>query len=354
MISTADRRKTVELIDQARAKGARLTPACEVAGICARTYQRWTAQDNLGEDRRPFADRPRPANALSPEEEQAILDVCNRPEYASLPPDQILVRLLDEEDRYLASVSTFYRVLRRHGQVAHRGRAKAPRRSKPPTTHQAHAPNRLWVWDCTWLPGPARGTFYYLIMILDVFSRKVVGWEVFSSESADNATQVIQRAVLAENIVRKPLVLHADNGSPFKAATLLEKLRDMNIDPSFSRPRVSNDNAYAEALFRTCKYVPGYPAKGLESLDKAREWVHGFVRWYNHEHRHSAIRFVTPAERHRGEDKAILVRRHQQFQRARQLRPERWTGKTRNWSHVDTVTMNPERVAQDQPLRMAA
>jgi hypothetical protein len=143
MISTADRRKTVELIDQARAEGARLTPACEVAGICARTYQRWTGQENLGEDRRPFADRPRPANALSPEEEQAILDVCNRPEYASLPPDQILVRLLDEEDRYLASVSTIYRVLRRHGQVAHRGRAKAPRRSKPPTTHHAHAPNQL-------------------------------------------------------------------------------------------------------------------------------------------------------------------------------------------------------------------
>ncbi len=354
MISTPDRQAVVRLIDQARAEGARLTPACEVAGICARTYQRWTGQEDLGADRRPIVDRLRPANALTPEEEQAILEVCNSPEYAALPPEQIVVRLLDEEDRYLASTSSFYRVLRRRGQLAHRGRAKAPRRSKLPTTYRADAPNQVWVWDCTWLPGPAQGTYYYLIMILDVFSRKIVGWEVFAGESADNATQVIQRAVLAEAIVHKPLVLHSDNGSPFKAATLLEKLRDLNISPSFSRPRVSNDNAFAEALFRTCKYVPSYPANGLESLMAARKWVHGFVRWYNHEHRHSGIRFVTPAQRHQGDDTAILDRRHEQYQRARQQRPERWSGQTRNWSPVTSVTLNPERTAQDQPLKMAA
>lgn len=152
-----------------------------------------------------------PSNALTAAEEQAILDVCHRPAFANLPPDQIVVRLLDDEHRYLASVSSFYRVLRRHGEVIHRGRAKAPKRSAPPTTYQAKAPNQVWSWDCTWLPGPAKGTYYYLVMILDIYSRKIVGWEAFFAESARNSRTVIERAVLAEKIIDKPLVLHADN-----------------------------------------------------------------------------------------------------------------------------------------------
>ena len=175
--------------------------------------------------------------------------------------------------------------------------------------HTAIAPNQVWSWDCTWLPGPAKGTYYYLVMILDIFSRKVVGWEAFLGESAANSRRVIERAVLAENMVGQPLVLHADNGSPFKGVTLLEKLRDLQIQPSFSRPRVSNDNAFSEALFRTCKYVPNYPVSGFADLSAAQRWVHGFVQWYNYEHRHSAIRFVTPMQRHTGEDKAILAKR---------------------------------------------
>jgi putative transposase len=191
-------------------------------------------------------------------------------------------------------------------------------------------------------------------MILDIFSRKVVGWEAFLGESAANSRTVIERAVLAENIVGQPLVLHADNGSPFKGATLLEKLRDLQIQPSFSRPRVSNDNAFSEALFRTCKYVPNYPANGFADLTEAQQWVHGFVQWYNHEHRHSAIRFVTPVQRHTGEDKAILAKRHALNLAARTAHPERWSGDTRNWEPGTLVSLNPEREVVTEAVRMAA
>ncbi|GGX88799.1 transposase [Litchfieldella qijiaojingensis] len=354
MISAQTRQQAVALIEEARAQGARLEPACRALGLTARTYQRWTRGDELQEDQRPFAERPVPANALTTAEEQAILDVCHRPAFANLPPEQIVVRLLDEEDRYLASVSTFYRVLRRHGELAHRGRAKAPKRHAPPTTYQATAPNQVWSWDCTWLPGPVKGSHYYLVMILDIYSRKLVGWEVFLAESALNSRTVIERAVLAEQVIDKPLVLHADNGSPFKGATLLEKLRELNIESSFSRPRVSNDNAFSEALFRTCKYVPNYPVDGFADLDKARHWVQGFVAWYNHEHRHSGIRFVTPAQRHAGHDKVILARRHTLHQAARRANPARWSGKTRNWEPIKVVSLNPEREPVMTPAKKAA
>jgi putative transposase len=194
-------------------------------------------------------------------------------------------------------------------------------------------------------------------MIIDIFSRKIVGWEVFLSESSDNARGVLERAVLAEHVVQQLLVLHADNGSTFKAATLLEKLRDMNIEASFSRPRVSSDNPYSEALFRTCKYVPSYLINGFADLVAARDWVHAFVRWYNHDHRHSAIRFVTPAERHAGHDTAILNRRHALNEQARSRNPSRWSGKTRNWAPVHTVALNPDRDLEVQhapPEKLAA
>jgi transposase InsO family protein len=354
MISTQDRQHAVKLIIEAKTQGARLKPACRLLGISKRTYQRWTREGAIREDQRPLALRPTPANALTADEQREILTQCHRPEFADLPPEQIVVRLMDEEQRYLASASSFYRVLRKHGEVTQRGRAKPRQRHTPPTTHHASLPNQVWSWDCTWLPGPAKGTFYYLLMIVDIFSRKVVGWEVFLSESAANACLVIERAVLAERIINQPLVLHADNGSPFKAATLLEKLYDLNIATSFSRPRVSNDNAYSEALFRTCKYVPNYPHKGFSDLTIARQWVHGFVQWYNHEHRHSAIKFVTPLQRHCGEDVKILAQRKAITEAARKAKPGRWSGDIRNWERLEIVSLNPARDKEISRLKQAA
>lgn len=155
MISTPDRQRAIALIEEARSQGARLEAACQELGITARTYQRWTRGGELHEDQRPLVDRPVSANALTPAEEQEILEVCHRPEYASLPPEQIVVRLFDDEQRYLASPSSFYRVLHKHQEVVHRGRAKSPKRQAKPTTYQATAPNQVWSWDCTWcVPRP--------------------------------------------------------------------------------------------------------------------------------------------------------------------------------------------------------
>jgi len=352
MISTQDRRDAVMLIDEAVQSGARLFRACAELGLCQRTYRRWTAMEGaIKADGRPEAQRPKPANALSEAERQKLVTLACQPEFASLPPSQI-VPVLADRGEYYASESSFYRVLKAHNLQHHRGRASAPSASEP-KRHQASGPNQVWVWDITWLPGPAAGTFYYLYLMLDLFSRKVVGWEVYEEESAEHAALVIRKASLAEGRCLKPLVLHSDNGSPMKGATMLTTLQKLGIASSFSRPGVSDDNAQAEAFFRTLKYRPGYPAKGFKTLAVVRDWVMKFVRWYNTEHRHSALKFVTPTERHQGADIAILQARKALYDQAKSAKPERWRGPTRNWTRPATVWLNPVRqTAKD--LKMAA
>ena len=266
----------------------------------------------MKKDQRPIAQRPAPSNKLSEQEQAAILATCNQPVYAELPPSQIVPRLADE-GIYLASESSFYRILKAADQLNHRGRSKAPQKRRSPTTHVAQAPNRVWSWDISYLPSWVRGRFFYLYLIVDIYSRKIVGWEVHEREGGEEAAELVQRSVLAQHCIREPLVLHADNGSPMKSQTLQAKLYDLGIVPSHSRPRVSNDNPYSESLFRTLKYCPRWPSEGFESLEAAREWVGQFVDWYNHEHRHSQIRFVTPAQRHRGEDHEILNQSYSQI-----------------------------------------
>ena len=149
-----------------------------------------------------------------------------------------------------------------------------------------------------------------------------------------------------------PLILHSDNGSPMKGASMLETMNKLGVVSSFSRPRVSNDNAYAESIFRTCKYRPDYPYKGFEDIAAAREWILNFTHWYNREHRHSGIKFVTPYERHTGQDREILNARKTVYENAKQKNPLRWTGTIRNWDYVDGVWLNPEK--QQQKLEDAA
>jgi transposase InsO family protein len=352
MISTRDRRQAIELIDEAVAAGARRARACALLGLSLRTVQRWTREGGCSEDRRPSAERPTPPNALSAAERGEVLAVCNHPEHASLPPSQIVPRLADR-GIYLASESTFYRVLRDDDAQHHRGRAKAPRAPTPPPSHTADGPNQVWCWDITYLPGPVRGMFFYLYLIVDLYSRKIVGWDVQAQENSDHASAVIRRAVLAEGCIDHPLVLHADNGSPLKGSTLMATLDQLGITPSHSRPRVSNDNAYAETLFRTLKYRPAYPAGGFADLAAARVWVLGFVRWYNTEHRHSRLRFVTPEQRHSGADAAILAQRQALYEQARSTYPERWSGTTRDWTPPGPVTLNPAGARAHQAAKAA-
>lgn len=173
-----------------------------------------------------------------------------------------------------------------------------------------------------------------------------MGWEVYDAESGEKAAALLQRSVIGEQCLHEPLVLHSDNGAPMKSVTLLSKMYELGITPSRGRPRVSNDNPYSESLFRTLKYCPQWPQDGFASLDGARAWVRDFMRWYNNEHRHSRIRFVTPAERHRGLDRQVLARRHALYEQAKEKKPERWSGRTRNWEPIDTVLLNPDREQQ--------
>ncbi len=179
---------------------------------------------------------------------------------------------------------------------------------------------------------------------MDIYSRKIIGWEVYESESAEQAAEVLRKARMAEAIpVGQELVLHSDNGGPMKGATMLATLQKLGVVPSFSRPSVSNDNPYSESLFRTLKYTPAYPSKPFASLDEARQWVMTFVTWYNYSHRHSGLKYVTPVQRHSGKDVEILKHRERVYLEAKKRHPQRWSGEIRNWEHEPIVKLNPEK-----------
>jgi putative transposase len=354
LIVPEDRQMAIDLIEEAGVAGARRHKACAVLEIDVRTLQRWqkTLQDenSLVDQRKAAAAGRTPANKLSDAERQEILGICHSPGLRSLPPSQIVPRLADE-GAYVASESSFYRVLRDADQVNRRGRAKAPRSVPKPEGFQATGANQVWSWDITFLASAIRGAFYRLYLVEDIFSRKIVGWEVHEDESADHASVLIRKACLAEGIRQQGLVLHADNGGPMKGATMLATLQKLGVVPSFSRPSVSDDNPYSESLFRTLKYTPAYPGKPFESVEDARRWVHGFVQWYNGEHRHSAIRYVTPNQRHHGEEHGLLKRRDAVYNAAKQRNPERWSGNTRNWTPVTEVWLNPPKEHQAEKGR---
>lgn len=312
--------------------------ACELLGLDERTVQRWRAQD-IGDDRRAGPTTP-PRNKLSDAERQKIIEVVNQPEFRDLSPTQI-VPILAERGIYVGSESTMYRFLREQGQLAHRAASRAPQSRSRPGELVATAPNQVWSWDITYLPSSLKGAFHFLYMVMDIFSRKIVGWAVHDAENSADAATLIRSACMAENIGDSSLVLHSDNGGPMKGATMLATLHELGVVHSFSRPSVSNDNPFSEALFRTTKYRPEYPTRPFASIDEARTWCTWFVHWYNHEHRHSGIRYVTPHQRHCGEEAGVLEQRMRTYQQARNRSPHRWSGKERNWTRVDVVRLNP-------------
>ena len=342
MSTLAQRNTILELVDEAVSDGARYKQACGVIGIAASTLRRWKPTGgSVKQDGRPGAIRPVPFRRLSDEERKTIVSTCNRAEFASLPPSQI-VPILADRGEYIGSEATVYRELKRVGQLNHRGRAKARQKSSPATTHLATAINQVWMLDITWLPSRVNGKFYYLYMVEDLFSRFGVNWEVFEHENSENTCHVVEQSMWREKCALQPPILHRDNGSVLKSQTVMQKLRDLGISSSHSRPRVSNDNAFIESMFRTLKYSPRWPSQGFESLGAARQWTNEFMAWYNNEHKHSALKFVTPAQRHRGEDVDILEKRHAVYQQARAANPQRWSGETRNWTRITVMALNPE------------
>lgn len=317
-------------------EGARLEAVCERLGVSVRTVQRWQKPETAQDGRR--GPRTSPANRLSARERRRLLQLANREEYQELSPKQLVPRLADK-GVYVASESTFYRVLREEKLLAHRGKARPPVSRKPPE-HTASVPNQVWSWDITYLKTPVRGVFLYLYMVVDLYSRRIMGWEVHEEECTKRAAALVRRS-WEEAGRPEGLVLHSDNGAPMKGATLLATLQVLGIAASFSRPRVSDDNPFSEALFRTLKYRPSFPDQPFEGLEHARAWVSSFVAWYNTEHLHSALNFVTPDDRHFGREATVLTQRRQVYEQARSHRPERWSRQIRDWSPAGPVRLNP-------------
>ena len=341
MISQDDRQALVKHVVEAIASGARKTSACEAIGLNIRTLQRWFDGSTVKADLRPEADRPAPANKLTEGERQAVLECCNSPQFSQLPPSQIVPKLADQ-GYYIASESSFYRILKQADQLQHRGRSKPKGTIKKPTSYTATRPNQVWSWDISYLPTGVIGKHYYLYLFMDIYSRKIVGAEVYNSENGIDAADLLRRSLWAEKCTGKNLVLHSDNGAPMKSFTLRAKMYDLGVVTSRSRPRVSNDNPYSESMFKTLKYCPQWPSKGFSSLNETRSWVDDFVNWYNRDHQHSGIRYVTPAERHEGLDVEVLKKRKRLYRSVQKQHPARWSRDIRNWDFITAVELNPE------------
>lgn len=332
----------LQLLDEAVRAGARLKEAVRVVGLSLRTVKRWRRAGG-GEDRR---DGPRSVSphALTKAEQEAVLAVLSAPEHRDLPPEVVVAKLADQ-GRYVASARTMYRILHRHRLQVHRGRARRPQKRRPPHL-VATGPNQVWAWDISYLLTDVRGKFLFLFLyvIEDVFSRKIVGWCVAEEESADVAQALFAR-VLAENPgVAPKLVVHSDNGVPMKTGTFVAFLQARGVSTSYGRPSVSDDNPHIEALFRTVKYCPAWPGLFV-SRDEAETWMALFVGWYNNEHLHSGVGYVTPAQRHRGDDVAVLAKRRSVFEQAKRRNPARWSREIQVWERPAEVRIGRPVVA---------
>lgn len=313
---------------------------CEVVGISERTVERWRNMDG-GEDCRRGPNTV-PSNKLSEHEERRLLRVLNTPEHRDKSPRQVIVALA-EEGTYIASEATAYRVLHKHGMQKHR-RSTRPKAHKKPAELTATKPNQVYCWDITYLRRDVLGSFYYLYLVTDLYSRRIVAARVHEAESDEHASVLFRDVHVREGLVPGQTTLHSDNGSAMKGATLKATLERLGVLTSYSRPRVSDDNPHVESLFGTMKTRVGYPKKPFASLGEAQAWVDSFVRWYNEEHRHSALNWVTPMARHNGEERELLRRREATYRRARQRHPERWSGRIRDCSPAPPTTLNPSKI----------
>jgi putative transposase len=345
---------TLRLVDEALASGARQCAVCKQLCLSARTLERWRAHGPDGGQDMRSGPKTRPTNALSDAERAHVVETANLPEFRNLSPRQIVPKLADR-GIYIASESTFYRVLEAEGQNAHRGAYK-PRTVERPVQRIASGPGQLLTWDITYLPTTVRGRFFYLYLFLDVWSRKVVGWGVHEEQCGDFAAGLLDATCARLGRCPGERVLHSDNGKPMKGSSMLAMMQTLNVVPSFSRPHVSDDNPYVESIFRTLKYRPGHDGTRFDTVEEAAAWAQNFVTWYNHVHLHSGIGFVTPADRHEGRDIAILQHRRALYSRAQAAHPERWTKAHRPWERPDQVLLLPNQhvLKLDPSTRRAA
>jgi len=266
--------------------------------------------------------RPTPARALSPAERDEVRQVLNSERFQDSSPRQVYATLLDEDGIYLCHWRTMYRILAEHDEVRERrNQCQHPLYAKPELL--ATTPNQLWSWDITKLKGPVTWSYYYLYVILDVFSRYVVGWLIAEQERAGLAETLIAETCAKQGIEPEQLTLHADRGSSMRSKLVAQLLADLGVTKTHSRPYTANDNPYSEAQFKTMKYRPDFPDRFGSLLD-ARSWARAFFDWYNHHHRHSSLGLMTPALVHYGQAPAVQLKRQQILQRAYATHPERF------------------------------
>ena len=292
-------------------------PACRAMGVAPATIYRWRRPP----ERQASKPRPKPPRALSPSEREAVLEVLHSERFVDCSPAQAWATLLDE-GRYLASERTMYRILAAEGETRERrDQLVHPAYSKPELL--AERPNELWSWDITKLLGPAKWTYFYLYVILDVFSRYVVGWTIQHRESAHVAQQLIEQAITQQGIVPGQLTIHADRGSSMRSKPVAFLLADLGVTKTHSRPYTSTDNPYSEAQFKTLKYRPDFPDR-FDSILHSRTWGQAFFPWYNSEHRHSGIGLMTPATVHYRRAEVVHEQRARVLAAAHAANPERF------------------------------
>lgn len=332
MILTEHKQMILNEFENAQTIGISKTSFCKIIGLNLRTLQRW--QTGIMKDRRKGSVKVI-RHKLTKEEEDKIINVCCSKKFMDLNPYEI-VAILAQEGIYIASESSMYRVLRKYKLLKNRTGNKK-RVSKKPEEIKADKPDQIWSWDITYLKTNIRGVFYYLYVFMDVWSRKITAWGIFEEESGEHAKNILAEYCIREGI--RVGRIHSDNGAPMKSAIFLGLLEFLGVTRSFSRPRTSNDNAYSESLFKTVKYSAGFPGS-FETIDKARTWFSKFLKWYNTEHLHSGIMYVTPEQRYIGADKEILRKRNETYIKAKKNNPLRWTKNCRKWKYTDIVCLN--------------
>ena len=334
MIPEDSRVTAVRLINEAAKDGARLREACKALDLSLSTFRRWNSGKTS--DNRKGSPKMCPRK-LTNSEEAEIVSICCSLEYRDSNPYEIHASLLDK-GIYIASISSFYRVMKKYNLIHHRRNTKAGKRQNTPPEREATGPNQVWCWDITWVKTDIRGLYYYAYVIIDIWDRSIVKWAIHDREDDALAYELFQKA-LRDNYYPDVFV-HSDNGNPMKGMTLLALFYDLGICNSYSRPRVSNDNPFIESWFKTLKYDVSYPGK-FSNIENAREWFALFVDGYNTRHSHSGMHFITPQQMRNGEYKMISEKRNQVMKDACKRNPQRWSRHVKQLPQEHAVYLNP-------------
>ncbi|MBF9019051.1 IS3 family transposase, partial [Oceanispirochaeta sp. M2] len=312
------RKVAVVLILEANKDGARIWKACEALEISVSTFERW--RNGYYSDNRKGANKT-VARKLTKEEKLKIIDISCSVKYKDDNPYKIHASLLNNSI-YIASISSFYRVLKEEKLNHHRGNTRPGTSHNKPPELIATGPNQVWTWDITWLHSYIRGIFYYAYTIIDIWDRSIVKWAIHDREDDVLAQELFQSAF--EENGYPDVFVHSDNGNPMKGISLMTLFYDLGISNSYSRPRVSDDNPFIESWFKTLKYHVSYPGK-FKSIAESREWFAGFVHNYNTAHSHSGLNFITPFQVRNGNYKSIIIKRNKAMIKAQKKNPLRWS-----------------------------